>query len=68
MLVPQNDLANLRNLRLQYARQQNANLGNTIQQKGVLGALGVNERGIPPTSLQEWQQRSPAEQTQAPPF
>jgi len=68
MLLPQNDLANLRNLRYQYSRQQTTNLANTISRKGVLGALGVGEPGLPPTSVPEWQGRAPAEQTQAPPF
>ena len=68
MLMPQTDLANLRNLRYQYSRQQGINLGNTISQKGVLGALGVGQPGLPPTSVERWQQRTPAEMTQQPPW
>src|SRR5580698_7311119 len=68
MLMSQNDLANLRNLRYQYSRQQGANLADTISRKGVLGSMGYGEPGLPPTSIPAWQQRTPAEQTQAPPF
>ena len=68
MLMPQNDLSNLRNLRYQYSRQQGANLADTISRKGVLGSMGYGEPGLPPTSIPAWQGRTPAEQTQAPPF
>jgi hypothetical protein len=79
-LMPVNNLANLRNLRNQYFNQQAENTRTDVSKLGVLGALpGVtprqttplgagSEASMSPTSLPEWQGRTPQEQTLQPPF
>jgi len=55
MLMSQNDLANLRNLRLQYTHQQQTNLAANVRTRGLPALLGApgysSDTGAPPNVM-----------------